>query len=278
MMTISKLSGMCFALLLSFQLGAHSPAPAPAKDKLKEVIQGKQRSAAHKARDEYRHPYETLTFFGIKETMTVVELTPGSGWYTEILAPYLKDKGQYVAAGYDPKSESDYYRKNAEKFQKKMSSDPASYSKTRLTVMQLPDKFDFIEAGTADMVLTFRNTHHWASNNAADKVFNAIFKALKPGGVFGLVQHRAGYEKPEDKSGKMGYLSQKEVIKMAEKAGFKLVEKSNINANLKDTKDYAKGVWTLPPVYRMKEENKAVYKAIGESDRMTLKFVKQAVK
>jgi len=241
---------------------------------LKKWAEGSHRSEANIARNQYRHPVETLEFFGIKPDMTVVEISPGGGWYTEILAPYLKDKGHYIAAGYNPNSKSEYFSKNAKKFADKLKANPELYGKVELTVMEYPDHMDFAKPNSADMVLTFRNTHNWASRGYADAVFAAMFKVLKPGGVLGLVQHRAGKDQPKDTSGKKGYLKQEDVIKMAEKAGFKLVASSEINANPKDRKDYEMGVWTLPPVYRLKDKDRDVYTAIGESDRMTLKFIK----
>ncbi|PIP80463.1 MAG: methyltransferase [Gammaproteobacteria bacterium CG22_combo_CG10-13_8_21_14_all_40_8] len=267
-----KLITICLVLMGNFSYAADNV------DKLQQVIDGPQRSVENKARDIYRHPYKTLKFFGLTESMTVAEITPGGGWYTEILAPYLKDHGQYIAAGYDIHSKSDYYRTNAEKFQAKLDADPEHYSKAHVSVMQLPDQLDFAPAETVDMVVSFRNVHHWHSKGETEKVFGAIFKSLKPGGVFGLVQHRAGYDQPKDTSGALGYVSPKEVIDIAKKVGFALEAKSEVNANPKDTKDYEKGVWTLPPVYRLKDQDKDKYQKIGESDRMTLKFVKKALK
>lgn len=245
-----------------------------AADKLAETIAGKHRSENYVVRDQFRHPYETLSFFGIKDNMTVVEISPGGGWYAEILAPYLRDNGKYIAAGYDPKSEVKYYKSNAIKFIKKLEAKPEIYNKTQLTIMQAPDQLDIAKANSADMVLSFRNTHNWQRNDNSQVVYAAIFKALKPGGIFGLVQHRAGHQFPKDTSGKMGYLKQSEIIELAKKVGFRLIDKSEVNANPKDTRNHEKGVWTLPPVYRLKEQDREKYKAIGESDRMTLKFVK----
>ena len=242
--------------------------------KLEKVVAGKHRTAQFSARDIYRHPLETLKFFGIKDTMTVVEITPGGGWYAEILAPYLKDNGQYIAAGYDPESERAYFKNNAKKLIDKFNANPELYGKAVMSVMQAPEKLDFAKANSADMVLSFRNTHNWHSSGASEAVYASIFKSLKHGGIFGLVQHRAGHIHPKDSSGKMGYLKQSEIIKLAEKVGFQLIEKSNINENPKHKRDYEKGVWTLPPVYRLKDVDKDKYKEIGESDRMTLKFVK----
>ena len=245
-----------------------------AQNSLQEISQGKHRSEQYIARNEFRHPAETLKFFGIKPEMTVVEISPGGGWYTEILAPYLKEKGHYIAAGYDPESKINYFKRNAKKFADKLASDPKNYSKVEQTIMEAPAKLDFAKPNSADMVVSFRNTHNWAGRGHADKVYAAIFKALKPGGVFGLVQHRAGKTQPKDTSGKLGYLNTADVIAMAEKVGFKVVAQSEVNANPKDTKDYEGGVWTLPPNYGMKDKDREKYKTIGESDRMTIKFEK----
>ena len=270
---VVQLTSILTLFVAASAVQAHGTAQ-PETDKLEKIIAGKHRTAEFMARDKYRHPLETLKFFGIKDTMTVVEISPGSGWYSEILAPYLKDNGLYIAAGYDPQSESEYYKKNAKKFKDKLDANPEIYSKTLLSVMQPPKQLDFAKADSVDMILSFRNTHNWHQSGASEAVYASIFKALKAGGTFGLVQHRAGHIHPKDSSGKMGYLKQPEIIKLAEKVGFQLVEKSNINANPKDTRDYENGVWTLPPSYRLKEVDRKKYTEIGESDRMTLKFVK----
>jgi predicted methyltransferase len=248
--------------------------PVYAEEDLDWLANGEHRSASNVARNEYRNPTETLQFFGIKPEMTVVEISPGGGWYTEILAPYLRDKGLYVAAGYDPESKSNYFRKNAKKYSEKLAASPELYGKTKLAIMAPPEQMNFAEPNTADMVVSFRNTHNWASRGHAQVVYDAIYNSLKPGGIFGLVQHRAGKNVPTDTSGKLGYLKVDEVIEMAKKAGFRLVAKSEINANPKDTRDHPQGVWALPPSYRLKDKDHAKYQAIGESDRMTLKFVK----
>lgn len=247
-------------------------------DDLQSTIASDQRTAKFKVRDDYRHPYETLSFFGLQADQTVVELTPGGGYYTEILAPYLQEKGLYIAAGFDPNAKHPYYQKSAKNFTEKLSANPALYSKVKQRILQLPYQLDIADDNSVDLVVTFRNTHNWVSADKAEAVFTRIAQVLKPGGVLGLVQHRADSAKVKDLSGKLGYLDTKQVIQFAEKAGLTLVASSEINANKKDTKDYAKGVWMLPPVLRGGEEDKSKYLSIGESDRMTLKFTKALAK
>ncbi len=250
-------------------------SPAGETDRrLEQVVGSTHRSAENKARDKYRHPVETLTFFGIEPDMTVVEISPGAGWYTEILAPYLKANGTYYAAGFDPASKVDYYRKSAAKFQQKLAQDPVNYERVKTTIFAPPAQTDIAPEGSADMVLTFRNVHNWLSAGSADAAFAAFHRALKPGGVLGVVEHRAEAEADPEAIAKSGYVREADVIALAEKAGFELVESSEINANPRDTKDHPKGVWTLPPTLRLGDEDREKYEAIGESDRMTLKFRK----
>ena len=264
------------ALLLAACLWAPALASAHGDAALQAAIHGPQRSTAHTARDAYRHPLQTLEFFGIRPDMTVVELWPGGGWYTEILAPYLRDHGQLIEAGYAPDSTSAYYRKGAASFAKKLADDPAVYGKVRMTYLDPGRPIEFANPGTADMVLTFRNLHNWMHADMLDDVFAAAFRALKPGGVFGVVEHRADAGADPHESDLKGYMPVQFVIARAQAAGFKLAAQSEINANPKDTKNYPKGVWTLPPTYTLGETDRARYAAIGESDRMTLKFVKPA--
>ncbi|MES2902111.1 MAG: methyltransferase [Pseudomonadota bacterium] len=249
-------------------------APAYADDALKAAIASKDRTPANAARDGARHPYETLQFFGIKPNMTVVELSPGGGWYTEILAPYLRDSGKLIMAADSPTSENENSRKSAERMTKKLEANPGMYGKVVRGQFEVPRAYNYAAPGTADMVVTFRNLHNWAgAPGAMDAVLKSVHTALKSGGVFGVVEHRANTTKPYDP--KSGYMVEADVIKTIEKAGFKLAAKSEINANPKDTADYAKGVWTLPPVLANKDVDREKYMAIGESDRMTLKFIKQ---
>jgi predicted methyltransferase len=241
---------------------------------LQTIINGDQRSADNKARDRYRHPLETLSFFGIEPDMTLVEIFPGGGWYTEILAPFLKARGRYYAAGTDPDSSSRYARRTAERFKEKVESNKAVYGKVHITVLAPPDKTAIAPPGSADMVLTFRNIHNWMAAGYADAVFTAMYKALKPGGILGVVEHRGDPNIPQDPKAKSGYVNEEYAIGLAEKAGFKFVAGSEVNANPKDSKDYPKGVWTLPPTLTLKNEDRDKYLGIGESDRFTLKFIK----
>jgi len=245
---------------------------------LQVILAGSHRSDTDKARDQYRHPLETLSFFGVKDNMTVVEVVPGGGWYTDILAPFLKERGTYYAAGFDPESDVEYMKKGAQQFKEKLAAKPELFGGAKVTILSPPTKTDIAPEGSADVVLTFRNIHNWMANDQAGTVFKAMYRALKPGGVLGVVEHRGNPTVPQDPKAASGYVREDAVIKLAEDAGFKLAGKSEINANPKDTKDYAQGVWTLPPVLRLKDVDKDKYLAIGESDRMTLKFVKPAVK
>jgi predicted methyltransferase len=239
---------------------------------LKSAIAAPTRTPANVARDAARHPYETLAFFGIKPTMTVVELSPSGGWYTEILAPYLRDNGVLIGA-----SEEVVEGKRAgTQFRNKVNSNPI-YSKVRLGIFEPPVKYAIAPAGSADMVLTFRNLHNWVElgPEKLGEVLKTVHTVLKPGGVFGIVDHRLPASMAQDATASSGYLHEAWVIKTVEAAGFKLAAKSEINANPKDKADHPNGVWALPPTFANKDAKRAEYQAIGESDRMTLKFVKQ---
>ncbi|MCC6301651.1 MAG: class I SAM-dependent methyltransferase [Gammaproteobacteria bacterium] len=260
-------------------LSLFSAAPVPAEEssagaELEAAVAGAHRPEANRARDRYRHPVETLSFFGIRPDMTVVEIFPGGGWYTEILAPFLREKGVYYAAGLDPDSGSEFARRSMHAFRDKLEADPELYDRVRVTVLAPPDKTAIAPPGSADMVLTFRNIHNWMAAGTAEQIFAAMFAALKPGGVLGVVEHRGDPAVPQDPKAGTGYVRQDYAIRLAEKAGFKFVADSEVNANPKDTKDYPKGVWTLPPTFAMKDQDREKYLAIGESDRFTLKFVK----
>ncbi|MBB5878458.1 class I SAM-dependent methyltransferase [Xanthomonas sp. 3498] len=250
------------------------PAPDAA---LQTAINGSWRDRANVARDAYRHPGQTLAFFGIKPTQTVIEVTPGSGWYSEILAPYLRERGQYIAALVDPAAVPegrgrDYQQKARSGLEQKFAAAPAQYDRARI-VAYAPNAPVFGPPGSADLVLTFRNVHNWRMAGQAEGMFKGFYQVLKPGGVLGVVEHRAKADVPADD--KSGYVGQAQVIAMAEAAGFKLAGKSELNANPRDSKDYPGGVWTLPPSNQHDAADDAKYQAIGESDRMTLKFVKR---
>ena len=251
-----------------------SSGPQAEPDKLQQILEGAHRSDSNKARDVYRHPAQTLQWLGLKDTMTVVEVFPGGGWYTEILAPYLRDNGAYYAAGFDKDSSVKFLREGAARFNQKLEAEPSLYDKVLMTVLAPPDKTTLAPAASADMVLTFRNVHNWMDAGTDEAVFRAMFRALKPGGTLGVVEHRQPADKPQDPKAKTGYVTEKYVISLAERVGFTFIDRSDINANPADTGDYAKGVWTLPPTLALGDTDKEKYLAIGESDRMTLKFRK----
>ena len=241
--------------------------------RLREVAAGAQRSPANRARDPYRHPVEVLTFFGIPDDAAVIEILPGaSGYWTEILAPYLKDRGRYIAA-IDQDSPTPEARRENDGFEAKVAADSADYGKVETAPFH-PGVKELAPPGAADFVLTFRNIHNWMAAGTADQAFAAFFRALKPGGIFGVEEHRGRADQPQDPAARSGYVRQDYAIALAEAAGFKFVAASEVNANPRDTKDYPVGVWALPPTYRLKDQDREKYAAIGESDRFVLKFVK----
>ena len=268
-----SLKSCVFAAVL---LMVSTVAVAHGQDPLARAVEDPARTAAFRARDVYRHPLQTLRFFGIRPTMTVVEIWPSSGWYTEILAPYLHDRGEYYAAGnaVDLPDASDGAKKGAAEFQQKLAADPARYGAVTVTAFLPPSRTDICPPGSADRVLTFRNVHNWIMGGYQQEAFNAFFKALKHGGVLGVVEHRAKPGTTPEESAQTGYVTEAYVKSLAAQAGFRFLAKSGINSNPKDTKDYPEGVWTLPPTLRLGDQDRAKYVAIGESDRMTLKFVK----
>ncbi len=258
-----------FLPALSAAIVALSPAPAQApRGPVAAAIASPVRTPANVARDRYRHPAETLAFFGVKPTDTVVEIWPGGGWYSEILAPMLRDKGHYVAAAPLPRG--------GEAIEKLKARDAAAFGKIALAAFPAESGQAGVPDGTADKVLTFRNVHNWRFGGAdrAQAAFDAMFRMLKPGGTLGVVEHRLPEARDAAAEEKSGYMKESSIIAFATKAGFKLAGRSQVNANPKDTADWPQGVWTLPPTYRLKDVDRAKYAAIGESDRMTLRFVK----
>nr|WP_242111898.1 methyltransferase [Luteimonas aquatica] len=252
---------------------AAQAAPAVSAE-LRQAVAGDWRGPKNVLRDAYRHPGETLSFFKLQPTQTVIEITPGGGWYAEILAPYLRENGKYVAAIVDPdkiEKGREYQQKQKTALETKFAGAPARYDRAA-TVAYDPAKPSFGAANSADLVLTFRNVHNWRSAGQAEGMFKGFYDVLKPGGVLGVVEHRAKADVPADDGS--GYVGQAQVIALAEAAGFKLDAQSEINANPKDTKDHPNGVWTLPPSNDHPAADDAKYQAIGESDRMTLRFVK----
>ena len=254
-------------LLLSISLLALSFLPNTFAHDLKGAIASEDRTPKNVTRDVYRHPYETLEFFGIKQDMTVIELSPGGGWYTEILANYIHYPGTLIAAHFNPDA-GGYYKRGRANFEKKMNSNPM-YG--RVEIVNIDSTL--AEPNSVDAVLTFRNLHNWLGP-LLDTIFSNSYKALKPGGIFGVVEHRANEGTTLEMMKKSGYVTEKHAIEMANKHGFELVSKSEVNSNPKDIKNYPKGVWTLPPNLRMKDADRQKYLEIGESDRMTLLFRK----
>jgi len=274
-MLAQSLKSVAGASLLSLMLVAPAIAHEPSLD---DALAGSHRSEANRARDAWRHPKETLAFFGVTPNMHVVEITPGAGWYTEVLAPWLKEHGQLTAAVVDPassKSEGarNYYTKNNQAFADKLAADAANYGAVKTVVFSM-GKANFGADGSADAVLTFRNVHNWTAAQADADMFRAFHAVLKPGGVLGVVEHRAAPGTSAEASAKSGYIAQEYVVKLATDAGFALEAESEVNANPKDTRDHEGGVWALPPSLRHGDKDREKYVAIGESDRMTLRFRK----
>ena len=241
-----------------------------------EALAEKHRTPAYIERDKYRNPKDTLLFFGLTPEQSVIEITPGYGWYAEILAPLMRAKGEYHYASLTLHKDINPYFVRIEKaFKEKMSANPDVYEKLRWTHFNPKDPV-FAPDGPVDMVLTFRNVHNWAKAGSAESMFAGFAKALKPGGILGLVEHRAKPGTPLDQQIKSGYMTVEYVVSMAKKAGFRLDDSSEINANPKDKANHPNGVWNLLPSMRgVSDQDKPSIKAIGESDRMTLKFIKE---
>jgi len=262
-------------LVLAATLGV--TATYASADAISDAAMSDIRSEKAKARDEYRHPQQTLRFFGLKPDMTVVEVSPGGGWYADILYSVVKEEGKYVAAHfYVDDSSSDYYKKSVKGFKEK-TKPGMKYEGAEVTAFDPMKALDIAKAGSADMVLTFRNVHNWYMGHGEEGInnaFGAFFKALKPGGVLGVVEHELPESADVEAMKKSGYMKRSYIVAAAEKAGFVLEASSDVNANPMDTADHPRGVWTLPPRLALEEQDRDKYLAIGESNRMTLKFKK----
>ena len=272
-LSFSALVGMLLAVLLLAVSCSTTSTHDTTALALENILAGSQRSAQNRDRDRYRHPQETLLFFGIRPEMRVLEVWPEPGWYTEIIAPLLREHGKYYAAVIAADPQSRFITRRLEDYQNKLSARPDLYG--RIVVVPFPsDGGDVVPAGSIDLIVTFRNIHNWMARDDAQQAFATMYKALKPGGVLGVVEHRGLAGKPQDARAKSGYVNEDFAVRLIEAQGFKLVGESAVNANPNDTKDYEQGVWTLPPTYRLGDKDREKYQAIGESDRFTLKFVK----
>jgi len=272
---VATILAMGLIALQGFSTGA-SADDASMAARLHDATLGDQRSEENSARDMYRHPWDTLEFFGMQPDMNVVEIWPGGGWYTEILAPSLRGTGKLVAASFGEDSSPAYRPRLHKALLEKFAERPDVYDQVQVIAFDPPGKSSLGPDGSADMVLTFRNVHNWINGGMEKEVFAAIFMALKPGGVLGLVEHRAAEGADPKESSGMGYVPQSHVVELAATAGFVLEASSEINSNPLDTKDYEQGVWTLPPTLALEDKDRDRYLAIGESDRMTLRFRKPA--
>jgi len=240
---------------------------------LDNILASSHRSGENSARDRYRHPKETLLFFGIRPEMRVLEIWPEPGWYTEILAPLVHEHGKYYAAVIAADPQSRYVAQRLSDYQQKLASNPAMYGGVEVVTFPT-DGSDVVPPGSLDMVVTFRNIHNWMASDFAGQAFATAYRALKPGGILGVVEHRGNPAVAQDPRAKSGYVNEDYAIRLIEGQGFRLVGKSQVNANPQDTKDYEQGVWTLPPTYRLGDKDREKYAQIGESDRFTLKFIK----
>lgn len=276
--SFSRRAMLVGAMALSACSGGPKEAGPPTT--LEAAVAGPGRLPADRARDRWRHPVESLKFWGLKPGQTVVEFWPGAGWFTDIIAPFLAATGGRLYAA-DLQAPDAVGRQMVEAYRRKIADNPKLYGKVQMTAFGSASG-PVAPAGSADLVLFLRNLHNWMAAGLAEKAFRDAFAALKPGGVLGVEEHRADSAAVPDVMAASGYVSEAYVIQLAKEAGFSLAAASEINANPKDTRDHPFGVWTLPPVRRSSPAGQppdpgfdhSKYDAIGESDRMTLKFVK----
>ena len=261
------------ALFIASASCTTQPGGRTPSTQIASILDADHRNAENRARDRYRHPQETLAFFGIRPDMRVVEVWPGNGWYTEILAPLLREHGTLYTAQLDPAG-GDYAKQTVADFRAKLATRPDLYDKVIVTTLApKPAAAEIAPPNSVDMVLTFRNLHNWMMFGWQREALDAMYAALKPGGILGIVEHRGDPETAQDTRAASGYVNEAYAIELIESAGFKLVARSAVNANRRDTKNHEKGVWALPPSLAA-EPDRERYIAIGESDRFTLKFIK----
>jgi predicted methyltransferase len=260
-------------------------ADLPVEARIERAMLGDHRPAANVERNRYRHPVGTLTFLGLQDGMTVMEIWPGGGWYTEVLAPVVRHHGQFIVAGYDVDvpDQPEYRYRLQKSLLDTFAAHPELYDQVAVVPFSPPESSSLGAAESVDLVLTFRNAHGWVGGGIAESVFAEFARVLKPGGILGVVQHRAAEGADPAVTAEMGYLSEAVVIDLARKAGLYLEARSEVNANPADSRDHEQGVWSLPPGYAVCNELEAEdeasacrarFAAIGESDRMTLRFRK----
>jgi predicted methyltransferase len=269
------LFGSLAAAAMVCALGSAGVSAVPqstADPALQKAVADPARSAKFTARDQFRHPAEELTFLGLKPNMTVVEVAPGGGYWTEILGPYLKGSGHYYAA-VAVAGESKEEDQMTQAFKTRVESERQRFGNITLTGLG-KDHYEVAPPGSVDLIVTFRNFHNWMDSGYAAEVLKGFYTALKPGGILGIEDHRGRNDKPQDPHAKSGYVRQDYVIEMARKAGFELAGTSELLANPKDTKEWPEGVWTLPPTLALGDKDRDKYKAIGEADNFLLKFRK----
>lgn len=270
---------VCLTALLAVLLVTSCPVSAQhlsVNAEVERAMSGDHREESNIARNRYRHPVGTLEFFGLKRDMSVLEIWPGAGWYTEILAPVLRGTGKLTIASWDPEVEGQpaYRYELPRALQARFDAYPGIYDAVDKVLYSPPQSASLGEAGSYDMVLTFRNVHGWIGSGHAQETFNEFARVLKSGGVLGVVQHRAASGSDPMQTAPLGYVSEETVVALAEAAGLQFEASSEVNANPRDTRDYPEGVWTLPPGFELGDKDRDHYASIGESDRMTLRFRK----